>query len=75
MVAVAGNTSIELRVAFVTVSPVEPAIKANVAVMVADPGLAAVAKPLVPTALLMEAAAPTDDQEACVVRSWVELSE
>jgi hypothetical protein len=49
-----GVTAIESRVAAVTVSVVEPETLPRVAVMVVEPGLAAVVRPLPPPILVIE---------------------
>ena len=75
MLGAAGDTSIDTRVASVTVnvvSPLTPPLAADTVVM---PTSAVVASPFEPGALLTVATALSDDaQVTCVVRSGVELS-
>jgi hypothetical protein len=66
----------DTSVAEVTVSVVEPEILPDVAVIVVDPAVADVAKPLEPAALLMAATPEADEpQVTAVVRFCVVLSE
>jgi hypothetical protein len=70
-----GVTWIEKRVAAVTVSPVEPEMLPEVAVMVVDPRLTAVARPWVPTALEMVPTEVVEEvQVTAVVRFCTVLS-
>ena len=72
---VGGVTWIETSVADVTVSWVVPAKPPNAAEIVTVPAAAPLAKPSVPTALLMVAMALSDElQVAEAVRSWVVVS-
>jgi len=76
MLGLVGATSIDSRIADVTVSVVRPDTAPIVAVMVAEPGLTDVARPLEPVALLTTTAAAFDELHvADAVRSWVLLSE
>jgi hypothetical protein len=71
-----GSIVIDCRVAGVTVRVVVPEIPSIAAVMVVEPTARAVANPLEPAVLLIEATAPSDElQVTCVVRSCVEPSE
>jgi hypothetical protein len=71
-----GVTAIDTSVAEVTVSVVDPAILPDVAVIVVEPAAAEVAKPLEPTALLMDATEAADELHVTfVVRFCVEPSE
>jgi hypothetical protein len=71
-----GSIVIDCRVAGVTVRVVVPEIPSIAAVMVVEPTARAVANPLEPAVLLIEATAPSDElQVTCVVRSCFELSE
>lgn len=73
MLGVAGMTAIETSAAGVTVRPVEPDTLPKVAVMVAEPWAAEVARPFEPDALLMEATLLLDDPQVTeLVRPWVE---
>ena len=75
MLAFAGVTPSDTRVAAVTVRPVEPDIPPSVAVIVVEPGVAVVITPFVPGALLTDATALTEELHVTeLVRSWVELS-
>ena len=75
MLGVAGDTSIDSRVASVTVNvvlPVTPSLTADTVVL---PAPAVIARPLESAALLTVATAGSDEaQVAWVVRSCVELS-
>ena len=71
----AGVTSIETRVAAVTVRVVEPEINPEVAAIVVTPSALALASPSDPPAFEIVAALSfEDDQVTVVVRSWVEAS-
>lgn len=71
----AGVTPIETKVAAVTVRVVEPDTLPRVAVIDEDPTLSAVANPIEPAALMIEATPVVEDfQDTDVVRSCVELS-
>src|SRR5687768_4325653 len=75
MLASVGVTSIDTRVASVTVNVVSPVTSPLVAETVALPTPVVVAMPFEPAALLTIAIALSDDaQVACAVRSCVELS-
>jgi hypothetical protein len=75
MLGFAGVTAIETSVAGVTVKVVDPETAPLAAPIVVIPGLIAVAKPLVPEALLTDATAAVDVVQAtAAVRFWVELS-
>src|SRR5262245_19152155 len=75
MLGVAGDTSIDTRVASVTVKVVSPITSLLVAEMLLLPTPAADARPCEPAALLTVATVPSDEaQVTCVVRSCVELS-
>ena len=75
MLGVAGDTSIDTRVASVTVNVVLPVTPSLVADTVVLPTPAVVARPFEPAALLTVATAPSEEaQVTCVVRSCVELS-
>ena len=67
MLGLAGVTAIETSVADVTVSVVEPVMLPDVAVIVVDPAATALAKPLVPAALLMVPAAVFDEAQVTAV--------
>ena len=69
-------TEIDISVAGLTVREVVPEIPPDVAIIVVVPGVAEVALPLVPAALLMVATDATDELHVAVaVRSCVEESE
>lgn len=68
MVAVAGVTATEVRVAFETVREAVPTWPANTAVMVTVPGATPVATPMLPPALLMVA---TEDEDEVQVTAGV----
>jgi hypothetical protein len=71
-----GLTAMEMSVAEVTVSEVDPETLPNVAVIVVEPAAIALANPSEPAALLMVAQYSADESQAtAVVRSCVELSE
>ncbi len=71
-----GVTAMELSVAAVTVSVVEPKMLPDVAVIVVVPAATEVASPYEPAALLIVAAAVLDElQVTAAVRFCVELSE
>jgi hypothetical protein len=71
----AGVTSMETRVAAVTVNAVEPLTEPEVAVMVVEPIAALEARPLDPLALLTVATAVLEELQVTeVVRSWVDES-
>jgi hypothetical protein len=75
MLAIAGVTPIETRVAAVTVSVVDPDTAPSVAVIVEDPGLTAVVTPVVPAVLLTVAIVGAEElQVTMLVRSCIELS-
>jgi hypothetical protein len=75
MVGLAGVSAIEIKVAGVTVSTVEPPMEPEVAVTVDVPWVRLVARPWLPEVLLMVATAGLDEaQMAVVVRFWVEPS-
>ena len=75
MLGVAGVTSIDTRVASVTVNVVLPVTRAAGRRYRGAADDAAVARPFEPAALLTVATAPSDDaQVTWVVRSCVELS-
>ena len=75
MLGVAGVTSIDTRVASVTVKVVLPVTVALVADTVVEPTPAVVAKPFEPAALLTVAIALSEDaQVTWVVRSCFEVS-
>ena len=75
IVGAAGVTSIDTRVASVTVNIVSPLTSPLVADTVALPTPVVVAMPFEPAALLTIATALSDEaQVACAVRSCVELS-
>ena len=76
MLGLGGITAMDTSVAAVTVKLVEPVTAPSVAVILVKPGLAALASPLEPAALLMVAIAGADDvQVTVVVRFCVVLSE
>ena len=76
MLGSVGVTSIDTRVASVTVNVVSPVTPPLVADTVVLPAPAAVARPFEPAASLTVATAALDEAQAtCVVRSCVELSE
>ena len=72
MVAVAGVTAMEDRVAAVTVRVAVPDFPLKVAVMVAVPAALAVAKPLLATVAVVVL---DEVQVTCVVIVWVDPSE
>ena len=75
MLGAAGDTSIDTRVASVTVNVVSPLTPPLLADTVVLPRPAVVARPFEPAALLTVATALSDDaQVTCAVRSSVELS-
>jgi hypothetical protein len=72
---IAGDTSIDTSVAFVTVKTVLPLTPLLVADTVVLPAEIVVARPFEPAALLTFATAPSDEsQVTCVVRSCIESS-
>jgi hypothetical protein len=76
MLGLVGVTVMETSVAEVTVSVVDPDILPDVALIVVEPAVADVAKPLEPAVLLMAATPAVDEfQVTAVVRSCVVLSE
>ena len=76
MLAFVGVTAMDMSVAAVTVSAVEPETLPNVAAMVVLPTATLVARPLLPAALdTVAAEVLVEVQVAVVVRSCVELSE
>ena len=74
MLGFAGITLSDTKVAGVTVRTVDPETTPAAAVIVADPGLTAVASPLEPDALLTEAVLAEEVQATAAVRFCVELS-
>ena len=75
MLGSAGVTSIDTRVAEVTVSVVDPEIAPNVAVIVVGPTARALARPSDPRAVEIVATASSDeDQITDAVMSWVVAS-
>src|SRR5215510_1342307 len=75
MLGLAGVTSIDTRVAAVTVSVVEPETAPDVAVIVVGPRALAVARPSDPPAFeIVATAVSEDDQVTAVVRSCVVAS-
>ncbi len=71
-----GVTEIDVSVAAVTVSVVDPDTLPDAAVIVVEPAATGVAIPLEPAALLIVATAVLDElQVIVVVRFWVEPSE
>lgn len=76
MDGIAGETSIETRVAEVTVRSVDPDMSPSVAEIVVVPAATAVAMPSVPEPLLIVAfEVSVDDHTTEAVRSWVVSSE
>ena len=75
MLGVAGVTAMETKVAGVTVNKVEPEMLPTVAVIVAVPCPALLARPFVPAALLMVATVVSEElQVAAWARGCVEPS-
>lgn len=75
MLGLVGATSIDTRVADVTVRAVLPETLPMAAVMVLEPATKDVARPTDPAALLTDATAVSDElQAASEVRSFVVLS-
>jgi len=76
MLGLVGVIAMDTSVAAVTVSVVDPDLLPDVAVIVVEPAVTDVAKPLEPAALLMVATPPADEtQVTAVVRFCVVLSE
>ncbi len=76
MLGVAGVTAIDTRLAALTVSVVEPWMLPRLAEIVVEPMATPEARPLVPEALLMVAAAVLEELHVTAfVRFCVELSE
>ena len=75
MVESAGLTSMAVRIADVTVRPVEPETLPRVAVMVVEPRLTAVARPWEPPAFdIVATEVVVEDHVTCAVTSCTVLS-